>query len=265
MYLCILTYSSRNTQPSLCEIDLLSKDTDAVVPSGYTAALYVSSQVMFEDIIYPEFEEMFGEGADIVPFDVSFPAYYLTGSVSGSINFQLTYFYHMDCGRDTDITIDFSIPGGNFNIKGESVGTLRLTWSQKWTHSLIWYDVIWGYISCTTRKEESDFVFHLKADQAKLPVVDSEQKVSFPPFSFENSEITYDEEINDFKNEAGDGAVESIKKRISNLRFRIAPVSIFALTNLLFPEAKVINTKAAFLPGDMLILGNIVKDYNPNP
>ncbi len=58
LLICILTGATRTnrvSEPTVCEITGISKDTGAVIPSGYTAALYVSSELIFEDIMLPEF------------------------------------------------------------------------------------------------------------------------------------------------------------------------------------------------------------------
>ncbi len=58
-------------------------------------------------------------------------------------------------------------------------------------------------------------------------------------------------------------AAKCIENKVKNLKFNIQSVSVFVLTNLIFPEAKVMEVKKAIFPGDLLVLGDVVKNYNP--
>ncbi|QFY13370.1 hypothetical protein GBF35_48495 [Nonomuraea phyllanthi] len=48
----------------------------------------------------------------------------------------------------------------------------------------------------------------------------------------------------------------ALKDQVGSVTFK--PVSVFALENLLFPAAQVISLEQAYVPGDLLVVGNFI-------
>ena len=65
------------------------------------------------------------------------------------------------------------------------------------------------------------------------------------------------------KNEGAQDTANFINNKLSSMNLNLRDISVFALTNLIFPNAKVIDLSEVYLPGDLLILGNVTKTYSP--
>jgi hypothetical protein len=50
----------------------------------------------------------------------------------------------------------------------------------------------------------------------------------------------------------------AIKSQMAGIQF--SAISLFAVYNLLFPAKNIIKTDAAYVPGDLLVLGHFVKE-----
>ena len=265
LYICIVTHSSRNTNPTTCNIRVLNKDTDAIIPNGYNAALYLSSQVLFEDLIKPAFEDQFGNGAGVSKYDEgNDPAYRLICK-DQTISYNVKY--SMYACHDPEVYFDypFEIPAGeDFAIESVRPGSLLIRWDVDWEYDILVEKTYWAGTCYHQTITAKDVNFYLTVSQQQKPTVDENEIVTIPPFNFDNSQVSFDEWTNAmYVNDAADLCCKSIRNRVSNLHISINSFSVFALTNLIFPNAKVISMTEVFFPGDMLILGNITRSYNP--
>ena len=100
-------------------------------------------------------------------------------------------------------------------------------------------------------------------DEHIWPKVDNDGLITFPPFSLGNTAVNIQRTGDNNEDSAIEEVENGIRARISSLSFTIDPVSVFVLTNIIFPEAKVMKTTKVYIPGDMLVLGQVVRDYVP--
>ena len=274
LYICILTHAKRTdrkTEPTTCEVTGLSKDTEPLIPKGYTAALYISSELMFEDIIQPDFKTKFGDGtsASALPNVHPHPAYQLIAPSSSKVIFKLYYTIAPTCQGAQYVNSDIYLPGP-FTLRGTKTGSLQVSVSSTWTNSIKYEHDKGGQIRCSAGIYTRDTKFTLTSDGINIPTVDSDGIITFPSFSFGSTTVSYDPASwwspnSEDKNKANGIVANGLKRRITGLNFNIKSVSVFVLTNLIFPNAKVMNTMKVLIPGDLIVLGDIVKDYNPNP
>ena len=61
----------------------------------------------------------------------------------------------------------------------------------------------------------------------------------------------------------GDYTRQSVVNGVRTPRISIEDVSVFAVSNIIFPEAKVLEFHEAYVPGDIVIVGNVTRTYNP--
>ena len=278
LIICIMTHSSRgNNEPEACDLSALSKELDSIIPSGYTAALFIASEVIFRDLIQPKFEEDFGPGSSVQPYDNVYNAYQLTSDTGEISDIKVTYYMdqcYVTYDKKLDVTVKIPAGTSQFAIDSSEESSLRIKWNADWEQSIkYWTTTVGPRFGCLQGGDDVDAQFHLKANEQKSAQISEDDIISFPPFKFENSDISHDhiheswdtEEEERDKNAAADKCADEIKKRISGLEFNISPFSAFALTNIIFPDEKVINMTVAYIPGDLLVLGNVNQEYKPSP
>jgi hypothetical protein len=268
LYLCIYTHYSTDSSDDIevCELSVLLKDTDTVIPSGHTAALYVSSRVIF-DIFLEDVTKTFGAGivVDTIPNMGTWAASQLTGETS--VKFQLSYKIAPTCTGPKTEKVKLDIPtAGTFSMAPNQAGSLGFSWKQTWENPLIFYDdyIHGSGISCTSSPEQGSKDFTLSISQSSVPSTSSDGLISFPKFPLEKASVSHGGGSGDTE-KAADGVVDSLWNHLKEMNFKIDSISVFALTNLIFSNAKVINTTQVLLPGDLLVLGDITNDYNPDP
>ena len=175
--------------------------------------------------------------------------------------------YSMYACHDPEVYFDypFEIPAGeDFAIESVRPGSLLIRWDVDWEYDILVEKTYWVGTCYHQTITAKDVNFYLTVSQQQKPTVDENEIVTIPPFNFDNSHVSFDKWTNAmYVNDAADLCCKSIRNRVSNLHISINSFSVFALTNLIFPNAKVISMTEVFFPGDMLILGNITRSYNP--
>ena len=269
LFICILTNREFRPQedPTVCEIFVISKDTDPVIPAGYSGALYVNSHLMYAEIIHPTFATKFGEGTEVS--DVDGAGSHAASEISAPYDVSFTCNYEVQtCCADKAAAVSVANWPGDLFLHGASNGGLYLNKdSVRYSQNVMWYDCLNdqnGGTGCNFWDNEDDVGTSIDIKEIVMPTVDINGLIQFPKFTLSESTVAMDRESEEF-----DKSIVEVEKcmrnRVNNLGFTIDSVSVFVLTNLIFPEAKVMNTTKALMPGDLLVLGHIVKDYVPNP
>lgn len=274
IFICILTGASvaGNSDPTVCEIFLLSKDTDPVIPSSFTAALYVSSQIIFESILLPPFQDAYGSDSTAVPIAgiETFPAYELKTAIDIRCVFTMP-----TCKGNKDCTTDASLPR-NVLLNGANDGSIHFytPGSEQWdikvffAYSQTMNNPPWN--QCLGVKSPITRWFKMDANSYTFATTSEDGTIVFPSYTgdvnlqHQRTESGWGESNVKEKNKATDTVHNCIQSTLNEMNFKVDPVSVFVLTNLIFPEAKVMKAEKVDLAGDMLVLGNIVKDYNPS-
>ena len=253
----------------------LSKD-DYVIPTGYTSALFIASRILFQDLFQTQFAEQLPQfpiiaEEDSTQEDEMNPAWVLRGTDDGELLFDYT----------TPRDWVFHIPVSDFQMKGTSSG-LNINWVSDFRS-----DVTYEFKDCPTglgvitviclstkdpEEVTKDLGFRIEAEGTSSLTVDTNSVVMFTNIQLTGT-LTYTDDTSVFgdflEGELGrTGFAETLAEQISNdlssLSFQAGDISVFALTNLIFPGAKVIDLQEVYMPGDMLLLGNVEGTYNPN-
>ena len=59
------------------------------------------------------------------------------------------------------------------------------------------------------------------------------------------------------------GAIEGIKRQFQNVKIQLKAMPMFAVSNILFPEGKMLNPQKVAFPCDMVIVGTALEEYSP--
>ena len=252
------------------DFSVISKDKH-VIPKGYTSAIFIASRVIFEDIIEPQFEKQMGIGSTAqMSGSYAYSAWVVKGSGSGTYRNPVTIQYSI-WGEGTT-RYNFDIPTSDFEIKGSRTG-LKFDWSSSFDSTIKYRKEKCPSVLCTFSYKETTMRFHINAHGTSAPSVDTATSViSFPPMNL-GAALSFDESSwlekhfkdGTEKDDAAQRTVDNLNNRLSSLTFNIQDVSVFALTNLIFPGTKVMDLREVYIPGDVLVLGNITKTYSPNP
>ena len=252
------------------DFNIISKDKH-VIPKGYTSTIFIASRVIFEDMIEPQFEKQVGIGSTAEKSgSYAYSAWVVRGSGSSSLRNPVTIQYNIWGGGTISYNLD--IPTSDFEIKGSRTG-LKFDWSSSFDSTIKYRRESCGYLTCSHSYKAFTKRFHINAHATSTPSVDPATSViSFSSMNL-GAALSFDESSGweDFcchgmdKDDAAQRTVNSINNRLSSLTLNIQDVSVFALTNLIFPGTKVMDLREVYIPGDVLILGNITKTYSPNP
>ena len=236
----------------------------------------MSSELIFEDILLPAFSSRFGNGATAtkVPIQNPNPAYELKSS--GTIDFNCGYSISPTCQGVQHLSTRISIPG-EFKLSGHVSGLIRFykPSGQRWNSDVQYVYDNSGRLTCSASRSHTSRWFEMNCDTFNAATTNSDGLITFPSFSTGVNNVDYEHVSNSGwdwfdskrsdKNKAAKAVAECIKHRVAGLRFNVDSVSVFVLTNLIFPEAKVMKAEKVMLPGDMVVLGDVVKEYKPNP
>ena len=272
LYIFIKTKSTRSIANEQSTRDFggsLSRD-DYLLPTDYTSALFIASRILFQDLFQPQFAQQLPQFPVVAEKDntggTENPAWVLKGTNNGALPFDFT----------TPSNWVFRLPVSGFQMRGTASG-LNINWVSNF-RSDVRYRIIdcpaifFIFCSSNTKEVTNDLGFHIEARGTFNPTINANSVIMFPNIQFAGT-LTYTDDTSTFGDfldgELGrTGFTELLIKQVngdlSSLSFQAADISVFALTNLIFPGAKVIDLQEVYMPGDMLLLGNIEGTYNPN-
>ncbi|WP_250462085.1 hypothetical protein [Microbulbifer litoralis] len=262
LILLINTDSSSSEPPARKDIDL---DNDQLLARDTTASLIISSHVIFNDLIYPQLQKQWGgsEGghtAAIVPALTDGKAVHLVGTGEIFIEQTASDWLWDHKKRDT------IVPMNGFSVKGV-MQDLLIEWRQDWPQEFAYYNNQ-GFGAADVAKV--DFQLNLNA-RSKLQVthINGKPSLRIPQLQL-RPEITYTESSSWRKfgeiiarlidlDQEGEKMKHKILDKLPTVTVDLGSLSLFAVSNLLFPGAKVLKLEkdSAYLPGDLWILGDV--------
>ena len=219
-------------------------------PDDRSAALIISSELLFAQILCPQFKEHISQNISAKCDSTSLPC-----SLNGSGS--------LDCGRYDKIQKqNIQVPLDSFSVFSNVNNVLQIAWAKKW-NNLVQYK----------------HTVHVRGDvydEISDGDVELEISVNNPTYSFSVQEpgqvinCSSSAAINVSGKEPSfwDGygfshAKEMVKSRVERsiggiLSFQLKGVDIFAVSNLLFPADHVIayDTNGVYVPGDLVIFGS---------
>lgn len=220
-------------------------------PDDRSAALIISSELFFAQILCPQFKEHISPNISAKWDSPSAPC-----SLKGS--------GLLDCGRyDKVQKQNIQVPLDSFSVFSNANNALQIAWAKQWSNKAQYKhtvcDPTGGY--CWDEISDGD--------------VELEISVNDPSYSFSVQEpgqvincstsaaVNVSGKQPSFWDGAGfSHAKEMVKSRVLRsiggiLRFQLKGVDIFAVSNLLFPADHVIkyDTNGVYVPGDLVIFG----------
>lgn len=244
------------------DVDL---DDDRLLAQGHSATLIINSKLVFEQLLKPQLTNAW-PGAGLVLWDRGNGCYGLKGS--GSIFIETLKEQWLWQTREEDVRVPFS----EFKVLGVT-NYLTVDWNMSYTQIYIWYNSSgFGAIS-----------------ETKLPIsITASSQASIRPgisggrpylgFDSLRVEPSIDWAKSDFwdtlgsmashvpsKEDLGRKLGGKIKSVIGPVTLNLNDLSLFAVSNLLFPNATVLNLSSASagLPGDLWVVGDVSETYKP--
>eukprot|EP00118_Oscarella_pearsei_P029125 m.3730 g.3730 ORF g.3730 m.3730 type:complete len:1734 (+) comp9731_c0_seq2:710-5911(+) len=221
-----------------------------IIPTGYDAALFLSARILMKDIVFPQVNPKVDNDLKVVDTAAVYPAFSIVSNVPAG---QRSIMGKSDCtNNDPPLCLNLGVPTASFLVKGYG-HELQFKWSESWkekfTFEKLWCHSWCEYI-CTWNEPTCSFGVDNKIVATIHP---DTHVVSFPSLSGNldmncpSSDPLYgkDELVN---------AMEGININLDDL-------SLFAVSNLLFPEGQVLRMEYVAIPGDLLALGQINLDH----
>ncbi len=255
----------------------LTINVNEPIPDDYGCSLMISSKIMFRDILVGGFNQG-GTGFVVQALDPqddtkSWRAKVISGTVSAPADFgQHADEFRMDSSGNT-VTCDVS--GLTFQPATSGIDlALKKTIDQPFQHRKKKYvdrgeglpvDYYWGDWESYSVSVEVDITGNYPigvSGSGKDQTIQIQN--TKPTTSVDNTSLTPDGPCacsdNALKILALSGIKDklpaALKDKVGGLAFK--PISVFALENLLFPAGQLMRFGQAYVPGDLLVLGNFV-------
>lgn len=245
-----------------------------IIPEGYSAALIVSSQVLFANILQPFFQSAFlayGVTVSASQAQGNPEVAYALETSSGIINAGVADYYDQNdneyvsgTGSGMQVRRDFVfMPFPKTTIECNLQGHISIAGSAAWDQS---------WAKGTLSKWGMDYTdgtvgMHATASAECLGAVDSGNDI----ITFTGTPsvgITFDtSSIFDIlfgsggaANVVGQQIVDRATPMLERLfSFKFPQVNAFAVSNLLFPAQHILSLKDVYVPGDLVIFGDVQK------
>ncbi|WP_013335057.1 hypothetical protein [Gloeothece verrucosa] len=250
------------------------------IPLGAQCTLMVKSGLFFNSLLPESLNKKNWkiEGIDPVNDKKAWTAKFTQADVSGnvdltSLNSQISGGYNSSTWTDTTT---YYIPGGNtvtwslagMTIEATNLGKMKLSGNQKNSLNYIQkncrttYSLFDSPTRCTESKMSTDVSVGVLAN---LPLgVGGSGREQTVYINIDNQAVTITGHMSGGGPSSSDDLQAQVNQKInsqvpsqivSQLNVSFQPISVFALKNLLFPSNNYINFSAAYVPGDLLIVG----------
>ncbi|EGW36042.1 hypothetical protein [Desulfosporosinus sp. OT] len=245
------------------------------ISNDYDAAVYFSADLLWNKVIYP--------AVDAVVPNSTLTKNQATGTYSitftGSLvayDQQFAISVGWECGSHHN-----EYPHGTVNFPYSLIkldlglSSLELSCNGSWKDSFPYQKrtpCVCGMDSDVSLDVAYDDVnFSCSFDTSVLPILDKEKvDISFPEVSFQptiKAEPTSYSFLGinwqNVSQSVADSAKTELNKKLSGWKIELGDLSLFAVTNLLFPESKTIDPEQVFFPGDMVLIGKVTRQWTP--
>ena len=243
------------------------------IPDGWTAALLVSNQVVFNQLLPPYLTQQFQNiQTNNKPIGTSFSgqrsgALWQAVGQGGNIDIGTLRTDNGDStnedGNDRDVVVHLD----NF-VVGKGGANLSVSWDYSW-------DQYWTYIAGGGRfatPETDKVTFHTSYTLTGIPSVDPVTDIvrfagngtlsvwsSGGPDWFAREVMGQPEIPSLFKS-----AIQNVLQSVFSL-LQLPSVNTFAIANLLFPSQHSLSLQQAALPGDLLLVGQVQAPQRVTP
>lgn len=246
-----------------------------IIPDGYSTALIVSSKVLFSNLLVAGISQQYAQNNQTVPTftpnqTASSRAYSLTIATASNDLGKKSY---SDGWNGTYYSVnDITIPGANAQLSCNSQYTLQLDLQQQWTDD--WYH------DYTLIVAGNPVAYHVPVDVTTTasvhtpfsPTVNSSTCiVSFTPENQPAHGVSIVDQDGDSDASLYNQYYPEIGTAISNnftpfTQIQPPDINTFAVSNLLFPGDHILNFEDVYIPGDLVIFGDIyTKNLTTSP
>ena len=236
------------------------------LPINRTSTLIISNKVLIEHFVLPEIQKQLTNAASASssrPYD---DPYVIKGS--GTIN----------VGK-----ISVSTDGFQMSVAKEGY-KLILSWNENWSQEYTYKHLVCCDIcdqsDCQWVYDKASMPMSIAAnDEAPLKVsLDPDSSViTFEPFDapievkfsppkkggWQNFVDALGGDVASDMTQEGQAVGDSLKNNLKEIHVDMLNVSVFAVSNLLFPGNKVMNLKTVYLAQDLVLFGDVNLDYKP--
>lgn len=219
-------------------------------PKGKSAALIISSRVLYEKILYPQYKANFSENIIVKEGDKKSYAYEL--ACSGNL----------DCGRYDDYqNQNLLVPLDGFHVRSNVNNMLEVNWTEEFTNKVQYKHSVYvagevfetisdGKVTLNISVDNPTYKFNIEEPSQKI-VCTSSMSVNVSgkePSFWDGKGFSHAKKM----------VKDVVSRNLSSiLKFQLKGISVFAVSNLLFPSDHIITygTDQIFIPGDLIIWG----------
>jgi hypothetical protein len=262
-------------------------NTPEPIPLGEECSLMVRSGLFFSSVLFESLNKNTWKMEGVNPGDIkkAWTAKFTQANVSGSVDLSklnhTTSSPPVQGGGGSFTTYTYYIPGGNtvtwslagMTMEATSNGQIKLSGNRSNSMKFIeeactkYYPCLFHCDpSCSQSQRSTDVSINVFAN---LPLgVGGSGRTQTVNININNQTATVTGHMSgggpsssdDLQAQVNQQIQSQVPEQIKNqLNVSFQPISVFALKNLLFPSNNYINFSAAYVPGDLLIVGKFTK------
>ena len=239
-----------------------------VIGNKCNTAVYFSSHLLWEKEIEPAFEQNFGpmsgKGTDS-------PNRTFTNGIE-LCTVEVTVKISQPCSvKHETLYPSVTLPGSQINLNLD-LFELKLSCDASWNESFPYQKETRAYVPpgeviTIYDKAVDDLKVTCKFETSVAPSINQETfEISFPNIQID-PDITAEKPDHGFfwpsGNEIKDTIINRAKGFFSKVNIQLKTMSMFAVSNILFPEGKMLTPEKVAFPRDMVIVGTASEEYKP--
>lgn len=272
LQLFIHTANREVTESDRREMDISS--IEEPIPLGHQASLIISNPLMYNNILPEAIESWKLKGADDIPKRCS---EFIEATIEGEVDLS-SMNHSKSQGEYGFITFQYKPKGGNnvkweldgMRISSQDDGSVKLSYSQEKVFEIIETSTSHTLFTKPVSSERTISTNITLNINGHFPLtIKSSDESQYICFSFSDGTVTVNARTSGGGScGCGDDLEAQINKQLvkiipgqleKGLSIKFSDFSVFALQNLLFPCDDYINLTKAYLPSDLILLGNFIE------
>ncbi|WP_024874085.1 hypothetical protein [Saccharomonospora piscinae] len=245
------------------------------VSTDFDAAVYFSATLLWENEVLPALPAAAGATAKLDPDTHQYHAAFTGKKVIWDQTVELGEGWESGTPRKVyphaTVTFDYAPLCLDIELTG-----LKLSYDHTWKESFPYQGrhpvVTPGDADVHLTVDHDDVTVSCAFDARSAPHIDKDTfNVTFDPITLSpTADIKYNEHkflwfslLAQLKPEVVANAKKALEDTFSGMKIELGDMSLFAVSNLLFPESRTLDPSGVYFPGDLVIVGDVTRQWKP--
>lgn len=236
----------------------------------FDAAVYFSADLLWKEVILPSTKQVFSNPS--LNKDEDTKTYKIVFSGSLEVFREKYKIFSNNAFAYPEGIVNFPLSEVEFALElNQMILSCNASWQDQFPHQAH-RRILTGHDSM-----ENDYIgwsnvkFECKFTSIITPYLERDNvNISFPKFDIKpDVSVKVEEnwllfmELPRVSDSIAQSAAEQLKTKLFGWEIQLGSLSLFAVSNLLFPNTKCIDPKGVFFPSDMVLIGNVTREWKP--